>query len=58
MTYIDAPYVRSGDELAIAYANTSERATNLSEMSLMELLEGLVHACDKEIASKDATENL
>ena len=53
MTYTDAPYVRSGDEPVIAYANMSERATNLSEMSLMELIEGLVHACDKEIASKN-----
>jgi hypothetical protein len=57
MTYTDAPYVRSGDEPVIAYANMSERATNLSEMSLMELIEGLVHACDKEIASKNATKN-
>jgi hypothetical protein len=58
MIYTDVRYVRSGDELVIAYANTSERATNLSEMSLTELLEGLVHACDKEIVSKNAKENL
>jgi hypothetical protein len=57
MTYTDVRYVQSGDEPVIAYANMSERATNLSEMSLMELLEGLVHACDKEIVSKNATEN-
>jgi hypothetical protein len=57
MTTIGVRYVKSGDELAIAYANTSERDTNLSEMSLMELLEGLVHACDKEIVSKNATKN-
>jgi hypothetical protein len=58
MTTIGAPYVKSGEDLAIAYANTSERAMNLSEMSLMELIEGLVHACDKEIVSKNAKENL
>jgi hypothetical protein len=57
MTTSDVKYVKSGEDLAIAYANTSERATNLSEMSLMELIEGLVHACDKEIVSKNATEN-
>jgi hypothetical protein len=57
MTTIGVRYVKSGDEVAIAYANTSERATNLSEMSLTELLEGLISACDKEIVSKNATEN-
>jgi hypothetical protein len=57
MTTSDVRYVKSGEELVIAYANTNERATNLSDMSLMELLEGLVHACDKEIVSKNATEN-
>jgi hypothetical protein len=57
MTYTDVRYVRSGDEPVIAYANTSERATNLSELSLMELIEGLVNACDKEIVSKNAKEN-
>jgi hypothetical protein len=58
MTTIGVRYVKSGEDLAIAYANTSERAMNLSEMSLMELIEGLVHACDKEIVSKNAKENL
>jgi len=53
MTTIGVRYVKSGDEVATVLENTSERATNLSEMSLMELLEGLVHACDKEIASKN-----
>jgi len=57
MTTIGVRYVKSGDEPVIAYANTSERAMNLSEMSLMELIEGLVYACDKEIVSKNATEN-
>jgi hypothetical protein len=57
MTTIGVRYVKSGDEVVTVLENTSERATNLSEMSLMELLEGLVHACDKEIVSKNATEN-
>jgi hypothetical protein len=51
--------VESGEAVVIASKNTSERATNLSELSLVELLEGMILACDKEIASKDvyATEN-
>jgi hypothetical protein len=57
MIYTDVQYVQSGDEPVIAYANMSERDTNLSEMSLTELLEGLISACDKEIVSKNATEN-
>jgi hypothetical protein len=58
MTTIGVRYVKSGDEVVTVLENTSERATNLSEMSLMELIEGLVHACDKEIVSKNAKENL
>jgi hypothetical protein len=50
-------YAKNGAGVVVASKNTSERATNLSEMSLMELIEGLVHACDKEIASKNATKN-
>jgi len=57
MTTIGVRYVKSGDEVVTVLENMSERATNLSEMSLMELIEGLVHACDKEIVSKNATEN-
>jgi hypothetical protein len=59
MTYIDALYVQNGDEPAIAYVNMNERAMkNASEMSYKELLQGLVNACDKEIVSKYAKENI
>jgi hypothetical protein len=57
MTTIGVRYVKSGDEVVTVLENTSERATNLSEMSLTELLEGLISACDREIVSKNATEN-
>ena len=57
MTTIGVPSARSGADYAIAYANMNARATKISEMSLVELLEGLIEACDKEIASKDETKN-
>jgi hypothetical protein len=59
MIYIDALYVQSGDEPVIAYVNMNEKAMkNASEMSYKELLQNLVNACDKEIVSKYAKENL
>ena len=58
MTTIGVPSARNGADYAIAYANMNARATkNVSEMSLVELLEGLIEACDKEIASKNAKDN-
>ena len=58
MTTTGVPSAKSGADYAIAYANMNARATkNVSEMSLVELLEGLIEACDREIASKDETKN-
>jgi hypothetical protein len=45
----------SGEAVVIASENTNKRA--MSEMSLVELLEGMILACDKEIASNNAKEN-
>ena len=54
MTISDVPSAKSGADYAIAYANTNARATkNASEMSYKELIEALINACDKEIASKN-----
>ena len=51
-------FAENGDKVVVVSKNTSERATkNASEMSYKELLQGLVNACDKEIASKNATKN-
>ena len=57
MTTIGVPSAKSGADYVIAYASMSARATKISEMSLVELLEGLIEACDREIASKDETKN-
>jgi hypothetical protein len=48
-----ALYAESG-HTATALKNTNARATkNASEMSYKELIEALINACDKEIASKN-----
>ena len=58
MTTIGAQSAKNGADYAIAYANMSARVTkNVSEMSLVELLEGLIEACDREIASNNAKDN-
>lgn len=57
MTTIGVPSAKSGADYAIAYANMSARATKISEMSLVELLEGLIDACEREIASNNAKDN-
>jgi hypothetical protein len=57
MTIIGVQYAKNGEAVVVASENTSARVTNLSELSLMELLEGLIDACDKEIVSKNATKN-
>lgn len=54
MTISAAKYVKSGEGAVAASKNTSE---NLSELSLVELVQGLIDACDKEIASNNAKEN-
>jgi hypothetical protein len=57
MTTIGVQYVKSGEGAVAASKNMSEKATNLSELSLVELVQGLIDACDKEIASNNAKEN-
>ena len=57
MTIYAAKYVKSGAGAVAASKNMSEKATNLSELSLVELVQGLIDACDKEIASNNAKEN-
>lgn len=52
-------YAKNGAAVVVASKNTNAKATkSVSEMNLVELLEGLIEACDKEIASKNAQENV
>lgn len=53
MTTIGVQYAKSGAGVVVASENMSARATNLSELSLTELVQGLIDACDKEIASRN-----
>jgi len=54
VTITDALFVENGEAVAVVSKNTNARATkNASEMSYKELIEALINACDKEIASKN-----
>jgi hypothetical protein len=58
VTITDALFAKNGEAVAVVSKNTNARATkNASEMSYKELIEALINACDKEIASNNATKN-
>lgn len=58
MTITDARFVKNGEQDVPVYANTNAKATkSASEMNWYELLEALMIACDKEIASNNAAKN-
>jgi hypothetical protein len=57
MTTIGVRYVKSGDEVVTVLENTSEKDINLQQMGWGDLIANLVLSCDKEIVSKNATEN-
>lgn len=58
MTITDARFAKNGEPDAIAYASTNAKVTkSASEMNWYELLEALMIACDKEIASNNAKIN-
>ena len=53
MTITDALFAKNGEAVVVVSKNTNARVTkNASEMSYKELIEALINACDKEIASK------
>jgi len=54
VTITDALFVENGEAVAVVSKNMNARATkNASEMSYKELIEALINACDKEIASNN-----
>jgi len=54
VTITDALFAENGEAVAVVSKSMKLKATkNASEMSYKELIEALINACDKEIASKN-----